>query len=108
MTELIRPSLYEAHHPILQVEKKKGATVTADVVGPVCESGDFLGLNRTFQNPEIGDLLAIECAGAYGSTMASHYNTRPRVSEILVQKHQFLTIRKGELFQQVWQLEELF
>ena len=78
MNDLIRPTLYEAHHDILPVrEAAKGArTITADVVGPVCETGDYLALDRKLPEPKAGDLLAIMTAGAYGAVQSGTYNTR--------------------------------
>jgi diaminopimelate decarboxylase len=86
MNDLIRPTLYEAHHDILPVrEHAAGAeTIVADVVGPVCETGDFLALGRAMPRPAAGDLLAVMTAGAYGAVQAGTYNTRPLVPEVLV------------------------
>ena len=81
MNDLIRPTLYEAHHEIRPVrEPASGAAqITADVVGPVCETGDYLALDRKMAEPQAGDLLAIMSAGAYGAVQAGTYNTRPLV-----------------------------
>lgn len=85
MNDLIRPTLYEAHHDILPVRQAKDAkTIVADVVGPVCESGDYLALDRTMPAPQPGDLLAIMTAGAYGAVQSGFYNTRALVPEVLV------------------------
>ncbi len=86
MNDLIRPTLYEAHHDILPVREtaKDAQKIIADVVGPVCESGDYLALDRTMAEPKPGDLLAIMTAGAYGAVQSGTYNTRALVSEILV------------------------
>ncbi len=84
MNDLIRPSLYDAHHEILPVRETEGA-MTCDVVGPICESGDFLAVDRTLPNVAEGDLLAIMSAGAYGFSMSSNYNSRPRAAEIMVE-----------------------
>ena len=83
MTELLRPALYEAHHGIVPIKTKTAKSVVYDVVGPVCESGDWLGRDRALAVEE-GDVLAILSAGAYGFVMASNYNTRPMPAEILV------------------------
>jgi diaminopimelate decarboxylase len=83
MTELIRPSHYDAYHRIERVRSVEG-TMQADVVGPVCESGDFLALDRCMDEANAGDLLAVYDVGAYGYVMASNYNTRPRGVEVLV------------------------
>jgi diaminopimelate decarboxylase len=95
MNDLIRPTLYEAHHDILPVrEATKGARmITADVVGPVCETGDYLALDRNMPEPKAGDLLAIMTAGAYGAVQASTYNTRALVPEVLVKDDQYAVVR---------------
>ncbi len=95
MNDLIRPTLYEAHHDILPVrEAKKGArNIVADVVGPVCESGDYLALDRELPEPQSGDLLAIMTAGAYGAVQSGFYNTRALVPEVLVKDGQYAVVR---------------
>jgi len=95
MNDLIRPTLYEAHHDILPVvELPKGTpTIVADVVGPVCESGDYLALARTIAAPKAGDLLAIMSAGAYGAVQSGTYNTRPLVPEVLVRGDAYAVVR---------------
>ena len=95
MNDLIRPTLYEAHHDILPVRAAApGApTIVADVVGPVCESGDYLALDRTLPEPKAGDLLAIMTAGAYGAVQSGTYNTRPLVPEVLVKDDQYAVVR---------------
>ena len=95
MNDLIRPTLYEAHHDILPlVPAAAGApTITADVVGPVCESGDYLALDRTLPEPNPGDLLAIMTAGAYGAVQSGTYNTRALVPEVLVKDDQYAVVR---------------
>ena len=94
MNDLIRPTLYEAHHDILPVVKVVGArSMVADVVGPVCESGDYLALDRTLPAPKSGDLLAIMTAGAYGAVQSGTYNTRPLVPEVLVKDDQYAVVR---------------
>jgi len=95
MNDLIRPTLYEAHHDILPViEAAAGAkTIVADVVGPVCESGDYLALDRTLPEPKAGDLLAIMTSGAYGAVQSGTYNTRPLVPEVLVKDDQYAVVR---------------
>jgi len=99
MNDLIRPSLYEAYHEILPVEKRAGESFTADVVGPICESGDFLAKDRELMKPETGDLLAVMSAGAYGFTMSSNYNSRPRVAEVMVDGDTYTIIRKRETYE---------
>ena len=95
MNDLIRPTLYEAHHDILPVrEAAKGArTIVADVVGPVCETGDYLALDRTLPEPKAGDLLAVMTSGAYGAVQSGTYNTRPLVPEVLVKDDQYAVVR---------------
>jgi diaminopimelate decarboxylase len=95
MNDLIRPTLYEAHHDILPVrEPVKGArTITADVVGPVCETGDYLALDRNLPEPKAGDLLAIMTAGAYGAVQSGFYNTRALVPEVLVKDDRYAVVR---------------
>jgi diaminopimelate decarboxylase len=95
MNDLIRPTLYEAHHDILPVVQPAPGTRTmvADVVGPVCETGDYLALDRKLPEPKAGDLLAIMTAGAYGAVQASTYNTRALVPEVLVKDDQYAVVR---------------
>ncbi|MGY3440655.1 MULTISPECIES: diaminopimelate decarboxylase [unclassified Bradyrhizobium] len=95
MNDLIRPTLYEAHHDILPVRQPAQGTPTmvADVVGPVCETGDYLALDRALPQPKAGDLLAIMTAGAYGAVQSGTYNTRPLVPEVLVKDDQFAVVR---------------
>ena len=101
MSELIRPSLYEAYHKIVPVELRDDSSNTAekvDVVGPICESGDFLGKDRLLPLVMKGDLLAVMGAGAYGFTMSSNYNSRPRASEVMVIGRKFHVVRKAETY----------
>jgi diaminopimelate decarboxylase len=95
MNDLIRPTLYEAYHEILPVRfaEPGSSEITADVVGPVCESGDYLALARSLPEPKPGDLLAIMTAGAYGAVQSCSYNTRALVPEVLVNGEQFAVIR---------------
>jgi diaminopimelate decarboxylase len=95
MNDLIRPTLYEAHHDILPVvAAAPGApTIVADVVGPVCESGDYLALGRAMPEPKAGDLVAVMTAGAYGAVQSSTYNTRALVPEVLVKDDQYAVVR---------------
>jgi diaminopimelate decarboxylase len=95
MNDLIRPTLYEAHHDILPVREsaKNAPTIIADVVGPVCESGDYLALDRTVPEPKPGDLLAVMTAGAYGAVQSGTYNTRALVPEVLVKDDQYAVVR---------------
>jgi diaminopimelate decarboxylase len=95
MNDLIRPTLYEAHHDILPVHAPAAAAppIVADVVGPVCESGDYLALGRTMPEPKAGDLLAVMTAGAYGAVQSGTYNTRALVPEVLVKDDQYAVVR---------------
>ena len=95
MNDLIRPTLYEAHHDIRPVREAdpRARRIVADVVGPVCESGDFLALDRDLAEPRPGDLLAIMSAGAYGAVQAGTYNTRPLVPEVLVREGEWALVR---------------
>jgi len=106
MNDLMRPALYEAWHDILPVVPRSGVTRDYDVVGPVCESGDFLGLARPLAI-EAGDLLAVMSAGAYGMAMASNYNTRPRAIEIMVDGEQIHVIRPRESIEQLYASERI-
>ena len=99
MNDLLRPSLYEAHHEILPVAKRAGESLMADVVGPICESGDFLAKDRELMKPEPGELLAVMSAGAYGFTMSSNYNSRPRVAEVMVDGDTYTVIRRRESYE---------
>jgi diaminopimelate decarboxylase len=95
MNDLVRPTLYDAHHDIRPVRQAAvGAPqIVADVVGPVCESGDFIALDRSMVAPKAGDLLAIMSAGAYGAVEAGTYNTRALVPEVLVHKGEWALVR---------------
>jgi len=94
MNDLIRPTLYEAHHDIRPVkEPLNGSRITADVVGPICETGDYLALDREMVEPAPGDLLAIMTAGAYGAVQAGTYNTRALVPEVLVNDAEWALVR---------------
>jgi diaminopimelate decarboxylase len=112
MTDLIRPSHYQAYHEILVDGADGRAPVSYDVVGPICESGDFFALDRILPRLEAGDLLAVQGAGAYGFVMTSTYNARPRPAEVLVDGSRSAVIRereaagdlmRGELLVPVWQ-----
>jgi diaminopimelate decarboxylase len=94
MNDLIRPTLYDAYHDIRPVRTSgSGAPIVADIVGPICESGDFIALDRRLPEPKAGDLLAIMTAGAYGAVQASTYNTRPLVPEVIVRGKEFAVVR---------------
>jgi diaminopimelate decarboxylase len=104
MTELLRPSHYDAYHKIEPVESRAGR-MTADVVGPVCESGDFLALDREMQQVNAGDLLAVYDVGAYGYVMASNYNTRPRGVEVLVDGDRYAVVTARERYEDLVRLD---
>ena len=104
MTELIRPSHYDAYHRIEPVASPTGS-MRADVVGPVCESGDFLALDREMPEANAGDLLAVHDVGAYGYVMASNYNTRPRGAEVLVDGDRFAVVTARESYDDLVRLE---
>jgi diaminopimelate decarboxylase len=99
MNDLMRPTLYDAYHTIEPVKKPKGDFIKADVVGPICETGDFLALDRNIANVGKGDLLAVMSAGAYGFTMSSNYCSRPRCAEVMVSQDNFEVIRRRETYQ---------
>ncbi|MEO8659323.1 MAG: diaminopimelate decarboxylase [Bryobacteraceae bacterium] len=107
MNDLIRPSLYGSHHEIIPLRQRPTGTITADVVGPVCESGDFLAKNREMANVLPGDLLAVCTSGAYGFVSASNYNSRPRPSEVLVEGRTFRTVRRRETMEDLAQGESV-
>jgi diaminopimelate decarboxylase len=98
MNDLIRPALYRAHHEILPVRKNALPAVTADLVGPVCETGDFLARSREMANAMPGDYLALMTAGAYGFVQSSNYNSRPRAAEVLVEGGTFRIVRARETY----------
>ena len=106
MNDLMRPALYDAYHEIVPVGAENGTPQRYDIVGPVCETGDFIGFARRLAIGE-GDLLAVLSAGAYGMSMASNYNSRPRSAEILVDKNEFHMIRARETIDQLISGERL-
>lgn len=106
MNDLLRPALYSAWQAIIPVQKQEGPTKVYDVVGPVCESADFLGKERPL-HIAAGDLLAVRTAGAYGFVMSSNYNTRPRVPEIMVDGENTYLVRRRETLADLLDLESL-
>lgn len=102
MNDLLRPALYQAEHPIVPVAPRSGPQQTVDVVGPVCETGDFLARRRELPPCERGDLLAVLGAGAYGASMASNYNSRRRPAEVLVDGDRAQLVRRRETFEQLF------
>ena len=105
MTDLLRPSHYNAYHRIDAVQPS-GKTTVADVVGPICESGDFLALDRQIDDAQPGDLLAVQSTGAYGFVMSSNYNSRPRATEVLVDGAKFAVITRRESYDDLIRNEE--
>ena len=99
MNDLIRPPLYGGYHGIMAVEKVQRPAIKADVVGPVCESSDFFAKDRDVPQMEPGEIIAVMSAGAYGFSMSSNYNSRPRACEVLVEKDRYRIIRKRESFE---------
>jgi len=104
MNDLIRPALYGSHHQLWPVEQKQ-TTEIADVVGPVCESADFIALDREIAVLERGDLIAVMSAGAYGFSLSSNYNSRPRAAEVLVSGNDYEVIRRRETYEDLVRLE---
>ncbi len=107
MNDLIRPSLYEAYHRIVPLVKNRAGLIKADVVGPVCESGDYFAKDRKLANLKQGECLAVMGAGAYGFTMASNYNSRPRPAEVMVHGGRFEIIRPRETLDELIDKENL-
>jgi diaminopimelate decarboxylase len=101
MSDLIRPSLYQAYHQIAPVSLKKSESEKVDVVGPICESGDYLALSRVLPRIDKGDLLAVMCTGAYGYVMSSNYNLRPKPAEIMIDGDKHYCIREREKIEDI-------
>jgi len=99
MNDLVRPSFYNSYHAIWPVTSRERPLVKADVVGPVCESGDFLAQGRQLPEFAPGELLSIMSAGAYGYVMSSNYNSRVRPAEVLVRGHEYHVVRQRETFE---------
>ena len=106
MTELIRPMLYDAYHRIEPVVQSSAPAVACDVVGPLCETSDTLGRDRTLPRPEIDDVYAIMDVGAYGSVMASNYNRRLLPAEVLVEDGRAVVIRRRQTIDELLALED--
>ena len=109
MNDLIRPTLYEAYHAIWPIKERPlgGAMVTADVVGPVCETGDYLALDRDIPVVARGDLVAVMSAGAYGAVQSGTYNTRPLIPEVLVDGDKFAVIRPRPSYDELLGLDKV-
>jgi diaminopimelate decarboxylase len=106
MNDLMRPALYQAWQDIIPVKPRTTESNTYDLVGPICETGDFLGKDRELAI-EADDLLAVRSAGAYGFVMSSNYNTRPRVAEVMVDGAKTHLVRQREPLESLWQLESI-
>jgi len=96
MNDLARPALYDAYHGVFPLIEKKGKKITADIVGPVCEAGDYLARARTLVLPEQGEGMVIATAGAYGYVMGSQYNSRPRPPEVIIHGHKWTVVKERE------------
>jgi diaminopimelate decarboxylase len=107
MNDCIRPSLYGAYQAVWPAVQREGEKITGDVVGPICESGDFLAKDRLLPPLEPGDLVAVMSAGAYGFTMASNYNSRPRPPEVLVKGTEQWVVRRRETYEDIVQGESV-
>lgn len=105
MNDLLRPALYEAHHGLQPLVKRRGKPVEVDVVGPVCESTDVLAKARPLVLPQAGELYAFMSAGAYGMSMASNYNSRPRPAEVMVDGEAWRVVRERERIEDLWRGE---
>jgi diaminopimelate decarboxylase len=105
MNDLVRPALYQAFHRIVPVAPPRPGEESVDVVGPVCETGDFLARDRALPTVEEGELLAVLDAGAYGFCMSSNYNMRPRAAEVLVDGGSARLVRRRETFEDFTRLE---
>ena len=99
MNDLLRPSLYKAFHAIQPVVQTDRESIKADVVGPICESGDFLAIDRRISDVKQGDLLAVMSAGAYGFTMSSNYCSRPRIPEVMVSGNRYHVVRARQNYE---------
>src|SRR5262249_17289163 len=106
MNDLIRPALYGSHHQLWPIRATNQKEI-ADVVGPVCESADFIAKDRDVAVLDQGDLLAVMSAGAYGFCLSSNYNSRPRAAEVLVSGNTFHIIRKRETYEDLVRLEDI-
>ena len=107
MNDLVRPSIYDAYHLIQPVNKHNGESITGDVVGPICESTDFLAKDREIGAVTSGDLLAVMSSGAYGFAMSSNYNSRPRACEVMVKGQAFEVIRARESYEDLTRGEKI-
>ncbi len=104
MNDLVRPAIYDAYHHVVPVESRGREHIIADIVGPICETGDFLAKDRRIEFLERGDYLAVLSAGAYGFAMASHYNVRPRPAEVMVERGSYRLIRERESYDYIFNI----
>jgi diaminopimelate decarboxylase len=107
MNDLIRPAFYDSYHEIVPLNRKNGSPIASDVVGPICESGDFFAKDRPLPKLREGDYLALLSAGAYGFVMASNYNARPLAAEVLVNGNRAASVRERQPVEDIWRLEKL-
>lgn len=107
MNDMIRPAMYDAYHEILPVTSRETELLEADVVGPICETGDYLGKDRELPEPAAGDYLAVRSVGAYGFAMSSQYNAFPRAAEVLVDGNEQHLIRERETYSDLWRGETI-
>src|SRR5439155_2439438 len=107
MNDLIRPALYEAYHEIVPLRRNHSGAIRSDVVGPICESGDYFCKDRPLPKVRQGDYLALLSAGAYGFVMASNYNSRALAAEVLVNGNQAALVRERQPPAAIWQGEEV-
>ena len=107
MNDLIRPAFYDAYHEIVPLVRKSGSLLKSDVVGPICESGDFFCHDRPLPKVGEGDYLALLSAGAYGSVMASNYNTRALAAEVLVNGKRAALVRERQPIPDIWREERV-
>ena len=107
MNDLIRPAFYDSYHEIVPLTRRNGPLISSDVVGPVCESGDFFAKNRRLPRVGEADYLALMSAGAYGFVMASNYNTRALSAEVLVHGTKYALVRDRQKLPDIWRSEKL-
>jgi diaminopimelate decarboxylase len=107
MNDLIRPAFYDSYHEIVPLNQRNGALISSDVVGPICESGDFFCKDRPLPKVRQGDLLALLSAGAYGFVMASNYNARPLAAEVLVNGNKAALARVRQPVEDIWKFDKI-
>ncbi len=107
MNDLIRPAFYDSYHEIVPVTRKGGTPISSDVVGPICESGDFFAKDRPLPKVQEGDYIALMSAGAYGAVMGSNYNARPLSTEVLVKGNKAEVVRERQPVEKIWELEKV-